>query len=209
MHGRKGLHKRIEIIINLGLPALTTMSSHIQNSVHKVRLLTSLLLIMVLMAAACRNSFLKSTPVPILQQPASAELRYMIHTDQVDRRQTLVRATFFPKNKKVATWMLRDQSRLERTKELYLADSLHSDEDRLNAGILFLHDGPNKRLEDTINYYFAARLFGYLSLNGATPMMKTNGTIYKKLAEGHSEELKKKYLSDNYQRTTPIQIHSR
>jgi hypothetical protein len=172
-------------------------------------LLRLLILIMFIPAGSCRNSFLKLTPVPILQEKASEELKYMIHTDQKDRRQILIRATFFPGNKKVATWMLRDLSRITRTRELIDADSLHSDEDILNAGILMLHDGPNKRLEDTIHYYYASGLFAKLSLYGNTPMMKTNGTIYKKISEGHMEELKKKYLSDSYKGTTPIQIHSR
>jgi|GEM_PF-3324403 hypothetical protein len=169
----------------------------------------ALFLFLLLLDTGCRNSFLKMTPVPVLQQPASLELEYMIHTDQVDRRQTLVRATFFPKNKKVATWMLRDQSRLKRTKELYMADSLRTEDDRMNAGILFIHDGPNKRLEDTINYCYAATIFTGLSLTGSTQIVKTNGMIYKKIAEGHIAELKKKYDFGPYQPITPIQVHSR
>ncbi|MFI5149686.1 MAG: hypothetical protein ACHQRM_08125 [Bacteroidia bacterium] len=185
------------------------MSGQTKNRGRIIGHLTISMCLFLFLASGCRNSFLKTTPVPVLLLSASEELRYMIHTDQKDRRQTLIRATFFPKNKKVATWMLRDESRLKRTRELMAADSLHSDEDTFNAGILLLHDGPNRRLEDTIPYYYAARLFTTLSLFGKTPMMKTNGSIYKKIAEGHSEELKKKYLSNSATVTTPIQIHSR
>jgi hypothetical protein len=150
-------------------------------------------LILLVLFCQCRNSFLKTSPVPVLRNSASSEFQYIERTDKADRRQTAIRAYFMPKNTKVATRKLRDQARMKRVKELYELDSVRTDEEKRIAALIYLHGCPDYRLDDTNDYLFSSRLFNELALKGATAMVKTNGKIYKKIAEGHLDDLKKRF----------------
>jgi hypothetical protein len=147
----------------------------------------------VLMFAQCRNSFLNKTPIPILSTSAMMEFRYMEETDKMDRRQTAVRAYLIPHNGRVASRKLRDQARMKRVKELYELDSVRTEEQKRIAALIFLHGCPDYKLEDTNDYVFSSKLFTELSQHGSTAMVKTNGRIYKKIAEGHLDDLKRRF----------------
>jgi hypothetical protein len=93
----------------------------------------------------------------------------------------------------VSSAKLRDQARMKRVRELYELDSVKTDDEKRIAALIYLHGCPNYKLEDTLDYQFSAKLFNELALNGSTAMVKTNGKIYKKIADGHLDELKKRF----------------
>jgi hypothetical protein len=158
--------------------------------IHSTRIICVFFLVLT---GGCRNSFLKISPVPILAVSARDEFNYLEQTDKKDRRQTLLRSHLMPGNGKVASAKLRDQARMKRVRELYELDSVKTDDEKRIAALIYLHGCPNYKLEDTLDYQFSAKLFNELALNGSTAMVKTNGKIYKKIADGHLDELKKRF----------------
>jgi hypothetical protein len=156
----------------------------------------------------CRNSFLKMTPVPVLQTSALMEFKYMEQTDKNDRRQTAFREQCFPNNGRVATRKLRDQARMKRVKELYELDSVRTDEEKRIAGLIFLHGCPDYKLDDTSDYLFSSKLFSELAQSGSTAMVKTNGRIYKKIADSHLDDLKKRFYMGSPE-PVPVLVHGR
>jgi hypothetical protein len=146
---------------------------------------------LIMGSTGCMSSFLKTPAVP-MRLTASGELDYISSTDRLDSKQNTVRQFFFPHSPKVQAWKQRDEQRLKRVSEIYAEDSVRSDQDKWNAAIIFLHGGSEITKADTVNYKIAYTLFNDLSQNAATTGMKTDGRIWRKVAQARRDDLSKK-----------------
>jgi hypothetical protein len=163
---------------------------------------------LILLPLACMSSFTKTPAIP-MRLSASGELDYIISTDRLDNRQNSLRAFIFPHSKRVKQWKERDEMRLARVSQIYAEDSVRSDQDKWNAGIIFLHGGAEITLADTGNYRIAYELFNALSSNSLSPGLKRDGKIWKKVAQARLEDLRKKYSNDSHNPTVPVLPHGR
>ncbi len=164
---------------------------------------------MLFLTGGCRTSFLNAPAVlPTTRPTASRELGYMVSTDRTDSKQNMFRAFFFPRSKKVQAWIRRDELRLKRVKEIYTADSVRTEEDKWNAGIIFLHGGGAITLEDTINYRIAYTLFNDLALNGSTSGIKSEGRFRRNQVERRMDDLRRQYSLETHN-PIPVLPHGR
>ena len=127
----------------------------------------------LLFLLSCRATYLNVDPVPKDTMAVSQELEYIIRTDQIDRKKGWF--AIITNNKKGKLIQQRDSVRGQRVYQFYTMDSLKTDEDKFNAGVVLIHSN------DTTLRRVCYNIFEDLEKNGTTVGGRMNGKNWKKL----------------------------
>jgi hypothetical protein len=122
---------------------------------------------------SCKAEYLKVDPIPKDSMSVSKELEYIINTDQTDRKKGWL--AYITQTRKGKLIYQRDSIRAQRVYQLYLMDSLKTDDDKFNAGVVLMHSS------DSILRRACYNIFEDLELNGTTAGGRMNGKNWKKL----------------------------
>lgn len=139
---------------------------------RKVTYLTSILF-GLLFLLSCKAKYLTVAPVPANGKTVSQELEYMVNTDQTDRRKGLFAIVTNSKRGKLI--QQRDSIRGNRVYQFYKIDSIKTDENKFNAGVILIHSN------DTNLRKICYNIFNDLEKNGTTLGGRMNGKNWKKL----------------------------
>jgi len=132
--------------------------------------------VFILMVCACRIGFLKTSALPSSKMSISKELLYLVQTDQADRKH--IRPVLFFGKRKILALQERDLERSRKVAKFYDMDSVKTDNDKLNAGLIFLHSPDSSFRKRAYDIYCD------LEKNGTTDIGKKQGSYWKKIIEG-------------------------
>jgi len=135
----------------------------------------SITFLLIISFYSCRTSFPKmvklNAPLPATGLSVSQELKYMLQTDQADRK--YVRPAIFFGKKKRRAMMERDRQRTKRVDHWYSMDSLKTDEDKFKAAIIFMHSPDRTYRRKAYN------ILCDLEENGTTEAGRKRGAYFK------------------------------
>ena len=133
----------------------------------------SILLLFGLLFLVSCVKYLRVSALPASKMTTSEELKYIADTDQNDRKKGLFAIIFNTKKGKLI--QERDSIRADRVYQFYSMDSLKTDEDKFNAGLILIHSN------DTSLRRVCYNIFEDLEKNGTTVGGRMNGANWKKL----------------------------
>ena len=136
--------------------------------------------------------FLKVSPIPKHSKNIDAELKYIFKTDQKDRRRILMTVLFqseekYMKNHKVLAVSDRDSIRLRRVILLDKSNLIKSDQASFYAGVIYLHKGGIKMINDSLYLIRSSELFENVMRNSTNNKLKKRAEVYYKEAQNQIE----------------------
>jgi len=147
---------------------------------------------------SCNNKFLRHSPIPDNKLPLSDQLKYLVKTNEQDRKSNALRLMVLQNgnNKKLSALSRRDSARCYYLLKLIADSSLIKSKDKFNAALILMDIDGHDDCSDTSIVAKSIFYYNDLRISAKNKSDSTNIATWHKMALNKYSLLHKKCLKN-------------